>query len=59
MEADVFNFWPIFDIVYIVEPILFDLLNMGIDFTEMILDTLEDFVYESLDFSGYYLTSLT
>jgi len=50
MEVDVFYPLSIFDIRFLGE--------MGMDLGDIIFDTVHDFMYETLDFSGYYLSSI-
>lgn len=58
MEFDVFYPTSIFDIWYLGENLLVDFLEMGMDLFDIIFNALHDFMYETLDFSGYYLSSI-
>lgn len=58
MEVDVFYFLSIFDIWFLGETLLVDFLEMAIYFVDIIFQTLQDFVYETLDLSDNYITSL-
>lgn len=58
MEVDVFYPPSIFDMWFLGKNLLVDFLEMGMDLCDIIFDTVHDFMYENLDFSGYYLSSI-
>lgn len=58
MEFDVFYPPSISDMWFLGENLLVDFLEMGMDLCNIIFDTVHDFMYETLDFSGYYLSSI-
>lgn len=59
MEVDVFYYFlSMFDIWFLGETLLVDFLEMAIYFVDVIIQSLQAFVYETLDLSDYYITSL-